>query len=47
MAWLEDPIALTPDQFEIEVKSLIEKSGLGLSHFSVQRLEKLEGPEGE
>jgi len=49
MTWLEDPnpIALTPDQFEIEVKSLIEKSGLGLSQFSVQRLEKLEGPDGE
>jgi restriction system protein len=47
MAWLEHPIALTPDQFEIEVKSLIEKSGVGLSDFSVQRLEKLQGSDGE
>ena len=47
MAWLDDPITLTPDQFEIEVKGLIEKAGLGLSHFSVQRLEKLDGPDGE
>ncbi|HXQ68885.1 MAG TPA: restriction endonuclease [Pyrinomonadaceae bacterium] len=44
---MEDPIALTPDQFEVAVKSLIKKSGFGLSHFSVQRLEKLKGSDGE
>ena len=47
MTLMDSTIALTPAQFEVEVKNLIEKSGLGLSHFSVQRLEKLEGVDGE
>ena len=37
---------LTPERFEIEVKSIIEKSGLGLAQFSVQHLEKLDGTDG-
>jgi restriction system protein len=37
---------LTPEQFEIEVKNIIETSGLGLSQFSVQRLEKMDGTDG-
>jgi restriction system protein len=37
---------LTPEHFEIEVKNIIETSGLGLSYFSVQHLEKLDGADG-
>jgi len=37
---------LTPEQFEIEVKNIIETSGLGLSQFSVEHLEKLDGADG-
>jgi len=47
MSWLDHPLTLTPQQFELEVKNLIEKSGLGLSQFNVQRLEKLKGTDGE
>ena len=37
---------LTSDQFEIEVKNIIEQAGLGLSDFRVQRLEHLMGSDG-
>lgn len=37
---------LSPDQFEIEVKNIIEQSGLGLNDFRVQRLEHLKGSDG-
>jgi restriction system protein len=42
----EIPVNLASNQFEIEVKKLIEESGIGLSEFKTQRLEKIAGPDG-
>ena len=47
MTALSDNVNLTPEEFEIEVHNLIEMSGLGLTDFKVQRLEKLAGTDGE
>jgi restriction system protein len=42
----EDPIELTPKQFEYEVKSIIEKTNVNLESFEAKHLEKLYSSEG-
>lgn len=39
-------VTLSPKQFESEVEKLLMRVGLNLPNFKVQRLEKLETPEG-
>lgn len=40
-------INLTPEQFELEVKAILEASASGLSNFSVQHRKSLSGVDGE
>lgn len=43
-----DPVILTPEQFEIEVEKLLIKLGSGrLAEFKINRLESLQGSDGE
>jgi restriction system protein len=46
MPWNEDPIELTPKQFEHEIRAIIEKSKASLKSFEAKHLEKLRSPEG-
>jgi restriction system protein len=43
----DDPINLTPDQFESEVEKLVRKLGYELAEFKTQRLEQIKGSDGE
>jgi restriction system protein len=42
----EQPVNLTPEQFEEEVEKLLRKLGVDLAEFKVQRLEKLDAADG-
>ena len=42
----EQPINLTPKQFEQQVEKLLRKLGVGLTVFKVQRLEKIDAADG-
>lgn len=44
--WFEQPINLTPKQFEQQVEKLLRKIGVGLTEFNVQRLEKIDAADG-
>jgi len=46
MCWNEDPIELTPQQFEHEVKAMLEGANAKLTAFEVNHLEKLQGVDG-
>lgn len=43
---LDNPVELTPEEFETEVANLLAKSGVGLKEFNVQKLEKIDGMGG-
>lgn len=43
---LDTPITLTPAEFEQQVEHFLRISGVGLSNFQVQRVEKLAGSDG-
>lgn len=42
----EQPVNLTPKQFEQEVEKLLRKLGVDLKEFKVQRLEKIDAADG-
>jgi restriction system protein len=44
--FVQDPLKLTPREFELAVKELIRRAGLGLLSFEVQHLETLQGTDG-
>lgn len=46
MSWNEEPIELTPEQFEREVKTMLEGARAHLKAFEANHREKLEGSEG-
>lgn len=46
MPWNEEPIELTPEQFELEVKAMLEGARAHLKAFEANHREKLEGVEG-
>jgi restriction system protein len=46
MSDIKEPSDFTPEDFELIVKDLIEQSGAGLSRFSVDHLETMEGVDG-
>jgi len=46
MPWNEDPIELKPEQFEREVKAILEGARADLKAFEANHREKLEGVEG-
>jgi restriction system protein len=43
---LDEPLNLSPEQFEAEVENLVRRIGIGLPEFTVQRLEKIQGSDG-
>jgi restriction system protein len=43
---MDNPTELTPEQFEREVEKQIRSMGIGLSEFTVQRLEKISAADG-
>lgn len=45
-AFFEEPANLTPKQFEAEVEGFLRRSGVNLSEFRVQRLEKISAADG-
>jgi restriction system protein len=47
MTSLDEPISLAPKRFEEEVEKLIRGLGVNLQEFKTQRLEVLEGSDGE
>ena len=44
---MEDPLLMTPVEFEITVRQFLQKEGRGLKDFHVQHLEKLQGYDGD
>jgi restriction system protein len=46
MPWNEEPIELTPEQFEREVRKILQKSNANLKAFEVNHREKIPGAEG-
>ena len=42
----KNPFYLSPKEFEAEVENLLIQAGLGLPGFKVQRLEKIQAPDG-
>ena len=43
---IKEPSDFTPEEFELAVKDVIEQAGVGLSEFSINHLETLEGVDG-
>lgn len=46
MIWNNNSANLTPKQFELEVKALLEDAGADLIAFDIKHLEKIEGVDG-
>ena len=42
-----DPLTITPVEFELEVKRIIEEEGVGLNNFRTKHLEKIPGIDGD
>ena len=42
-----DPLEITPEEFELHVKRILEEEGLGLKAFQTQHLEKVSGTDGD
>jgi restriction system protein len=47
MATIDEQISLSPEEFEQEVEKLIQELGANLQEFKVQRLEVLQGMDGD
>ncbi len=46
MSWSEEPIELTPERFELEVKGIFEMLGADMASFSASHREKIAGVDG-
>jgi hypothetical protein len=46
MFFLDKPIKLTPTQYELAVKAILDGSGLGLQEYKSSHLEAVEGVDG-
>jgi len=42
----EEPLSISAEEFEIVVEDLLRRVGMGLPEFEVQRLEKIQAPDG-